>query len=259
MRCNVRRFLELSKKKSVEMIHFCFTPLLQDVQKPLLTNFYCAVVYNILTKKAEGMHTFVSPVLRFKASFRFSLKIDSMFLRHFGALVAFLLLFFMASAFTAVRPLEQSQAGEAIVWYTWEEAVALNKTKPKKMMIDLYTDWCGWCKVMDKKTFADSEVAAYINKNFYPVKFNAEQKKDVRFNDQTFSYIETGGGRGVHTLAYALLDGKMGYPTIVYLNEKYERILISPGYKEVPDMLKELKFTAEEHYATTSWEAYKGK
>lgn len=167
-----------------------------------------------------------------------------------------------ALAFSAYSPVVSPPASapleNGVKWYTWEEAVALNKVKPKKMLIDVYTDWCGWCKVMDKKTFTDAAVAEYINKNFYAVKFNAEQKQDVRFNDQTFGYVETGGGRGVHTLAYALLDGKMGYPSIVYLNEKYERILISPGFKEVPDMLKELKFTAEDHYAKTSWENYKG-
>ena len=165
-------------------------------------------------------------------------------------------LVFFSAALSAYRPAPQPPA---LKWYTWEEAVELNKTKPKKMLVDVYTDWCGWCKVMDKKTFTDAEVVEYINKNFYSVKFNAEQKGNVKFNEQNFGYVETGNGKGVHTLAYALLDGKLGYPTIVYLNEKYERILISPGFKEVGDMMKELKFTAEEQYAKTTWEAYRGK
>ena len=69
--------------------------------------------------------------------------------------------------------------------------------------------------------------------------------------------MENDNGRGgVHNLAYLLLDGKLGYPAMVYLNEKFERIMISPGYKEVPDMLKELKFAAEEQYMKTTWEEY---
>ncbi|HAD13016.1 MAG TPA: thioredoxin, partial [Saprospirales bacterium] len=60
-----------------------------------------------------------------------------------------------------------------------------------------------------------------------------------------------------HSLAYALLDGKMGYPSLVYLNEKYERIMISPGFKESPDLLKELRFAAEEMYTKTTWEKYR--
>ena len=61
-------------------------------------------------------------------------------------------------------------------WYTIEEVQALNEKDPKPILVDVYTDWCGWCKVMDRKTFANADVQAYIQENFYPVKFNAEQK-----------------------------------------------------------------------------------
>lgn len=142
-------------------------------------------------------------------------------------------------------------------WYTWEEAVALNKTKPKKIFVDVYTEWCGWCKRMDKATFNDPQVAAYLNQHFYPVKLDAEQKADIQFSGETFKYVETGNGRGVHTLAYSLLDGQMSYPTVVYITEKYERIMISKGYKEVADIMKELRFAAEEQYNKTTWEQYK--
>ncbi len=147
---------------------------------------------------------------------------------------------------------------EPLKWYTWEEAVELNKTKPKKIVVDVFTNWCGWCKKMDKGAFADPAVSAYIAANFYPVKLNAEQREEIKFSDESFSFVAGENGRGgVHALAYALLEGKMGYPTLVYLNEKYERIMISPGFKETPDLLKELKFAAEEIYNKTSWEKYK--
>lgn len=159
-------------------------------------------------------------------------------------------------AFTS-RKSATTPAADSLKWYTWEEAIELNKTAPKKIFVDVYTDWCGWCKRMDKSTFADSSVVAYLNANFYPVKFNAEQKAEVQFNGQTFKYMESGNGRGVHTLAYSLLDGNLGYPSYVYLNEKYERIMISPGYKEPKDILKEFKFAFEEQYNKTTWEKYK--
>ena len=139
----------------------------------------------------------------------------------------------------------------------FEEALAKGQQEPKKIFIDVYTNWCGWCKRMDKATFADSTVAAYLSANFYPVKLNAEQKEEIQFAGQTFKYVETEGGRGVHTLAYSLLDGQMGYPSFVFLNEKYERIMISPGYKEAKDILKELRFAKEEQYKTTTWEKYR--
>ena len=147
---------------------------------------------------------------------------------------------------------------EPLKWYTWEQAVALNKTKPKKIVVDVFTDWCGWCKKMDKGAFLDPAITAYISENFYPVKLNAEQREEIKFNEETFGFVPNDNGKGgVHSLAYALLDGHMGYPTLVYLNEKYERIMISPGFKETPDLMKELHFAAEEIYSKTTWEKYK--
>ncbi len=143
-----------------------------------------------------------------------------------------------------------------INWLTWDEAIKANEKTGKKIFIDFYTDWCGWCKKMDATTFSDPEVAKYINENFYPVKFNAEQKEDIVFQGTTFKY-QKGGRRGVHMLAAELLEGKLGYPSYVYLTPTYQRILISPGYKPAPDMQKELKFVAEDHYSSTSWEKYR--
>lgn len=160
-------------------------------------------------------------------------------------------------AFRSADTPKTAQAATELKWYTIQEAAELNKTAPRKMMIDVYTEWCGWCKRMDKTTYTDPKVVEYIAANFYPVKFDAEQKGEVKFNKETFGFVEQeGGGRGVNTFAYALLDGRMGYPSVVYLNEKYERIMISPGYKEPGDMMKELKFAAEELYSKTTWEEY---
>ena len=91
------------------------------------------------------------------------------------------------------------------------------------------------------------------------MKLNAEMRDSIQFAGNTFIWMspEKGGGRnGIHTLAYSLLDGQMSYPTIVYLSEKFERIVISPGYKKPAQLLPELRFTAEEIYKTKSWNDY---
>jgi len=133
-------------------------------------------------------------------------------------------------------------------WYSWEEAVAANEKEPKKIFVDVYTDWCGWCKRMDKTTFNDPAVSLFLADHFYAVKLDAEQKENIVHNGQTMKWVKA-GRRGVHELAYALLDGKMSYPTTVFLNEKLERITISPGYKGAKDFMNELTYVKEEHYA----------
>ena len=161
---------------------------------------------------------------------------------------------FIAILFTAFQPSPIGN-GATIKWYTWEEAIELNKENPKKIFIDVYTDWCHWCKVMDKNTFTDADVIEYMNEHFYAVKFNAEQREDVQFSDHTFKFIAQ-GRRGVHELAYALLDGRLSYPSVVYLNEKLERITVSPGYKKPDQIINELKFVGEEHYTNKTWQEY---
>ena len=139
------------------------------------------------------------------------------------------------------------QAAASIQWYTWEEAIELNKKEPRKLFIDLYTDWCGWCKRMDATTFQDPAVIEHMNKNYYPIKFDAEQKEDVVYDGHTFKVIDS-GRRGVHELAYSLLDGQLSYPSYVYLTEKVERIYISKGYKPAEQMIQELNYFTDERY-----------
>jgi thioredoxin-related protein len=128
-----------------------------------------------------------------------------------------------------------------LVWLNIEQANDLgSNNNDKKFLIDVYTDWCGWCKVMDKKTFTDPEVIKYLNENFHVVKFNAEQKETVTYKGNTYNW-QSMGRSGVNMLAFDLLQGRMSYPSLVYLNENLEPIKVSPGYKEPAQLLSELK------------------
>jgi thioredoxin-related protein len=161
--------------------------------------------------------------------------------------------------FSPIKKGEQApqSAGKAVAikWMSWQEAVEANKKEKKKIFIDCYTDWCGWCKKMDASTFTDPKVAELMNKHFYAVKFDAEQKENIVFDNHTFKYIAS-GSRGVHELAYALLDGQLGYPAFVYLDEKFQRVTISPGYKTPEQILPEMKFVGEGHYNGKTYEQY---
>ena len=140
---------------------------------------------------------------------------------------------------------------------TFEEAVKLNETAPKKIFIDVYTDWCGWCTKMDQTTFMNPSVAEYISENFYAVKLDAEQTEPIEFMGHTFVNQNPNGSRkGTHQLAQALLQGKMSYPSYVFMNEKNQILTIVPGYAEAKDFLPILKYFGSDAFMTTSWEEY---
>lgn len=141
-----------------------------------------------------------------------------------------------------------SKEGE-IQWLTPEEAELKTKTVPKKIIMDVYTDWCGYCKLMDKNTFANKAVAAYINENFYPVKFNAESREEVTFAGHHFK----NSGR-THEFATALQVS--GYPSVLFFDENLKLVVMSPGYLDAKDMMKHLKYMAENHYKKTDYETY---
>ena len=167
------------------------------------------------------------------------------------------ILILSVAAFMAFRFSDQGQSKEAekVQWYTWKEAIELSDKEPKKLFIDMYTNWCGWCKRMDATTFTDPKVVQMLNNDFYAVKFNAEQKEPVAYKGHTFTFIDS-GRRGVHELAYSLLEGRLGYPSYVYMDEQQKRITISPGYKPVDKMVKELEFIKGEHYKKGSFQDY---
>lgn len=150
-------------------------------------------------------------------------------------------------------------AQEKIQWMSIEDAYELTLTEenPKKIFIDVYTDWCGWCKRMDKATFQNEEVATYMNEHYYNVKFDAEQKESVEILGNTFKFVPQ-GNRGYHELAAALLNGKMSYPTVVFLNRKFEMLSPVPGYQESLAFMNIAKYFGDNIYLETSWQDYSG-
>lgn len=163
--------------------------------------------------------------------------------------ITLLLVFLGSSAFILENePIEES----SVNWMTFEEAVEKSKSEKRKVFIDVYTDWCGWCKVMDKNTFNQEKIAKYLNENFYPVKLDGEQKEDITFRGQTYKYVAS-GRRGYHELAAALLQGKLSYPTVVFLDEDFNMIQPLPGYQKPEAFEKVINFIGGDHYKTQEW------
>lgn len=153
--------------------------------------------------------------------------------------------------------------GQCLRWRSFEEALVENGVRaqmgmtPKKIFIDIYTDWCGWCKRMDASTFSHPEIVRYMDSAFITVKLNAERTDTVRINGSVFvNQLAGQGKRGSHDLAIQLLQGKMSYPTCTFLDESGKQITVVPGYMEAKQFEVLLHFIAEEAYKGGSWEDF---
>ena len=147
---------------------------------------------------------------------------------------------------------QESKTAE-VKWYSFEDAVAKSKASPKKLFIDVYTNWCGWCKRMDATTFQDPVVVNYLNNNYYPVKLNAERKDSVIFADKIFVYQPQ---YKANEIALSLLGGKMSYPTYVFLDEQFNMLTPLPGYMDSATLMNVLKYFGDGVYQSVSWEEY---
>lgn len=156
--------------------------------------------------------------------------------------------FVCIAALIANRPLPPAK--EEMAWMTLEAAEAKYKKEPRPILIDLYTDWCGWCKVMDKETYAKKEVAEYIMKKFYPVKLNAEQKQSITFGGRTFKFNEN---YRTHEFAIYLTRGQLSYPTTVIIPGSGKSPQAVAGFLKPKDIEPIVKYFGEGHFEKTKF------
>ena len=149
--------------------------------------------------------------------------------------------------------LANAQADEKIHWMTLNEAIDANSKNPKKIFIDVYTNWCGWCKRMDATTFEDKGVIKYMNATFYPVKLDAETKDTILFKNKAYTFVPEYKS---NEIAAFFLNGQMSYPTSVYLDEKLDLIGPMPGYLTKDQLLPVLKYFGNNTFKTKKWEDF---
>jgi uncharacterized protein YyaL (SSP411 family) len=147
-------------------------------------------------------------------------------------------------------------ANSVVKWYTIQDAEKLMKSSPRPLFIDTYTDWCVWCKKMDRETYTNETIADILNSKFYPVRLNAETTENITFLGQNF--VNDGKYGKAHQLAIALLQGQLSYPTTVFLTQDNGKIAVSPvpGFKDAKQLEVILGFFADKAYLTKTWDDY---
>lgn len=122
--------------------------------------------------------------------------------------------------------------GQDLHWTNIHDVEDSMKVQEKPILIKIETEWCGYCKKMDKDVFPTRRVSREMNANYYYVKLDAESKSDFSVNDTTYKYVMYPGGRGINQLAkkWGTVDGQIKYPTIVILDANYQITKQLDGY-----------------------------
>ncbi len=162
--------------------------------------------------------------------------------------IVFIAIVFFFGNFTFLQAQE-------IEWISIEDLEAAQANEPRKVIIDVYTDWCGWCKRMDKTTFKNEELVNYLNSNYYAVKLDGEDKDIIKFRGQEFEFVAS-GRRGYNKIAYELLRGKMSYPSIVFLDENLDVLQAFKGFRKAEELMPIIKYLGEDLYKNMSWTDY---
>lgn len=133
-------------------------------------------------------------------------------------------------------------------WVTFDKGMELAKKKNRMLVIDFYTDWCHYCKVMDKDTFGNTDVIAYARENVIMAKLNAETDEKFRFRQASYS------GRQL-----AMMFGVTGFPTTVFMSPEGELITSVSGVIAAQDFILILKYLSGKWYEKMKFDEFMAK
>ncbi len=160
------------------------------------------------------------------------------------------ILFLFSILLLCTSAVNKPESKEKINWLTVEEAQEQFKSEPKPVIIDLYTNWCYWCKVMDKKTYNNKNVISYINKHFYAVKVNAETKETIEWSNKKYFYNPQ---NKMNDFALYVTNGQLGFPTTIIFSQLQKEPAAIPGFMTPKEMESILKYFGEENYKTQNY------
>ncbi len=138
-----------------------------------------------------------------------------------------------------------TSSGSDLNWRGYGKALDEAKQSNKKIIVDVYTNWCGWCKKMDKDVYSAADVQSYLDEHFVTVKLNAEASTKHLVDGSEVSETQIARSWGVNS-----------YPTTVFLAADGSVITVVPGYIKADMFLQILVYVNGEHYKTTKWDDF---
>lgn len=150
-----------------------------------------------------------------------------------------------ATAYYVAFQSTPSETNGAIAWKSFSEGVVLAKTSNKKILVDVYTDWCSWCKKMDVEVYTNKDIVKMIKSQFIAIKLNAESSAPVSYKGINRSEAE-----------FARQLGVTGYPTTLFFDSQSNPITDMPGYAPEENFGKILAYIGGDYYKTISFQAF---
>lgn len=138
-----------------------------------------------------------------------------------------------------------TKPANALTWYKYDEGLAKAKKEKKHVLVAFYTNWCGWCKRMDKNTYGDEEVKKFLKKSYVAIKVNAESKEKVEVDGKKLTESELAREYRVRS-----------FPVTWFLKQSGEKIAPYLGYVDAPTFLNVLNYMKDDLYDKMSFEEY---
>ena len=137
------------------------------------------------------------------------------------------------------------KSGEKLEWLAFDAATARAKDQKKHLIVDIYTTWCGWCRVMEQQTYADSEVVAYLRENFVLAKVNGESSAKLRWRGEELTERQ-----------FARAVGVTGYPATYFMKPDAELLGGMGGFLRPPEFMIYARYVGSRWYEKGKFNAY---
>jgi thioredoxin-related protein len=141
---------------------------------------------------------------------------------------------------------------QSVNWLSWEEVDEKMEDNPKKILVELFKEPCSWCYTLEENILNAQKNAQYINRFFYPVRFDVNSKESIRINEKVYKSTLSGD----HELVRALTNGNTSLPMLVFVDESFKVIQILPGRQDPRKFHHILEYFGENHYNNVPWSRF---